>query len=262
MGALNALQRSPGALARNPVLVIPVLIIGLFQIPQLLLQTINPLLASLASLVVWLFSILVMPFFQAGIIGMADEALDRRTRLNSFIAVGKEHYVTILVAYLLLFVITVIVFVVSLIISFILGIIFLPNLEFSGFAIGAVGLLFGISYLPMLIFVFFVQFYGQAIVLDNERSMDAIRRSVNLVRQNVLSTLGYSIIGAVFGGGLGLVLGGLSMLASPQPAQFYDLPQVSFSTLTGAILVVVVIGSVVGSFLAIFSVAFYREIAY
>lgn len=260
MGALKALQRSPGALARNPVLVIPVLIIGLFQLPQLLLQATNPLLASLVSLGISLVFILVMPFFQGGIIGMADEALDGRTRLTSFVADGKANYVQVLIAYILLLVIGFVLFIIFFIISFVLSILVLPHMEFSGFALGVMGLVFVISYVPMLLLVFFVQFYGQAIVIDNESSMDGIRTSVSLVRANLLSTVGYSIIGGGFGGGLGLVLAGLSMVASPQSAQIFDLPEISFSVLATAIVVVIVLASIVGSGLAIFSVAFYREI--
>lgn len=261
MGALKALQRSPGALARNPVLVIPVLVLGLFQLPQLLLQSTSPRLASLVSLGISLLFVLIMPFFQAGIIGMADEALKGRTRLRSFVAEGKAHYVTILVAYLLLLAITIVIFIIFFVVSFVAGIILLPNVEFSGFALGAIGLFFLITYVPVLLFVFFVQFYGQAIVLDNERSMAGIRRSVGLVRQNLLSTLGYTVIAGIFGGGLGLVLGALSIVASPQSAQFLDVPELAFPTYAAATLVAIVLASVIGSGLAIFSVAFYRDIS-
>lgn len=98
MGALKALQRSPGARTRNPVLVIPVLAIGLFQLPQLLLQATSPRLASLTSLGISAVFVFVMPFFQGGIIGMADEALTGRTRLGSFLAGGRAHYVHMFVA--------------------------------------------------------------------------------------------------------------------------------------------------------------------
>lgn len=261
MGALNALQQSPRALLRNPVLVLPVLIIGLFQLPQLLLQATDPLLASLVSLGISLVFILVMPFFQGGIIGMADEALDGRTRLQSFVANGKANYVRILVAYVLLLVIGFVLFIVSFVISMALGFLLLPHLTISGFAIGVVGLVFVIAYLPMLLVVFFIQFYGQAIVLDDQGSMDGIRRSAGLVRRNLLSTLGYSVIGGVFGGAFGLVLAGLSLVASPRPMQFVHLPELSYAVLAAAILVVIVVASIVGSGLAVFSVAFYREIS-
>lgn len=261
MGALNALQRSPAALTRNPVLVIPVLVVGLFQLPQLLLQAVDPLLSSLVSLVISGLFVFVMPFFQGGIIGMADEALEGRTRLGAFLADGKAHYVNLLVAYVLLLVVGFVLFIVFLAISFAGSILVLPHLEFSGFAVGLIGLFFLISYLPVFLFAFFIQFYGQAIVLDDEGSIDGIRRSVGLVRRNLLSTLAYSLVAAIFGGGLGLVLAGLSMLASPRSAQVFDLPELSASTLAAAILVVVVLASVVGSFLAVFSVAFYRDVS-
>lgn len=145
--------------------------------------------------------------------------------------------------------------------SFAGSLLVLPRMEFSGFAIGVVGLFSLVALLPFLLFVFFVQFYGQAIVLENEGSMDGIRRSVGLVRRNLLSTASYSLVGAVFGGGIGLVLGGLSMLASPTSARLFDLPQLSFPTVAAVAVSIVVIGSVVGGFLAVFSVAFYRDIS-
>lgn len=88
--------------------------------------------------------------------------------------------------------------------------------------------------------------------------MDGKRRSGIPVRQNLRRTVGYTLIGNFLGGVLGLVLGGLSLLASPQTAQVIDLPEFSMPALAAAILVAFVLATVVGSFLAIFSVAFYR----
>lgn len=265
VGALKALRRSPPALARNPVLLIPALLVGLLQLPQLLLGATSPLLASLVSVGISLLFIFIMPFFQAGIIGMADEALQGRTRLRTFIADGKAHYVTVLIAYILLsvigFALFVGFFIFFFIISFVLSILVPPYMESSGLTVGAMGLVLLVSYLPTLLLVFFVQFYGQAIVLDDESSMDGIRRSVDLVRRNLSSTFGYTVVGTVFGGGLGLVLGGLSTVAAPQSARFVDIPELAFPTLAAAILVIIVLASAIGSFLAIFSVAFYREMA-
>jgi hypothetical protein len=51
MAVLNALRRTPSALRRNPVVLVPILVISLFQIPQLALQAVNPLLSSVVSLV-------------------------------------------------------------------------------------------------------------------------------------------------------------------------------------------------------------------
>lgn len=261
MGALNALQRSPGALIRNPVLVIPVLVIGLLQLPQLLLQTTDPLLASLVSLGISLVFILVMPFFQGGIIGMADEALRGRTRLGSFLAAGRANYLQILVAYLLVLVINFLIGGVLFVVGVTGALLFYTSTEVpgAGFLVG--GLFFVLLLVVFLLLTFFLQFYGQAIVLDNRSAVDGIKRSYRVVRRNLPSTIGYTIIATVFGGGLGLVLAGLSMVASPRSAQVFDVPEISFPVLAAAILVVIVIASVVGSFLAIFSVAFYRDIS-
>lgn len=79
MAVLNALRRTPSALARNPVLFVPILALALVQVPQLALQSINPLLSSVVSLAMSLVFIVVIPFFQGGTIAMADESLDGRT---------------------------------------------------------------------------------------------------------------------------------------------------------------------------------------
>ena len=102
MVVLNALRRTPGALRRNPVLFVPILVISLFQVPQLALQAVNPLLSSIVSLGLSLVLLVVMPFFQGGLIAMADEALDGRTAVQTFIEAGKTNYVSILVASLAL----------------------------------------------------------------------------------------------------------------------------------------------------------------
>jgi len=102
MAVLSSLRRTPSALLTNPVLFVPVLIVMLFQVPQLALQSINPVLSSIVSLGFSLVFIAVMPFFQGGLIGMADEALNGRTSLQTFVDDGKSNYVSILVAYLAL----------------------------------------------------------------------------------------------------------------------------------------------------------------
>lgn len=101
MAVFDALRRSPGALRRNPVLFVPVLVVALFQLPQLVLQGSNPLLASLISFGLSLVYIVAVPLFQAGLLGMADEALDGVTSLGSFLREGRANYVSMLVAYLL-----------------------------------------------------------------------------------------------------------------------------------------------------------------
>ncbi|MCW8171864.1 hypothetical protein D8S78_00195 [Natrialba swarupiae] len=67
---------------------------------------------------------------------------------------------------------------------------------------GAAGLVVvGLAILGMLaifLFVFavflFLQFYNTAIVVENRRAFDSFSRSVDLVRSNLLSVVGYSIL--------------------------------------------------------------------
>lgn len=262
MAVLSALRRTPGALQRNPVLFVPVLVIVLFQVPQLVLQSINPLLASVVSLGLSLVFILVLPFFQAGIIGMADEALDERTSLKSFIREGKDNYVSVLVAYLVLvavnFAIGFAVFITAIPIGFA---VFSDLGGGVGIAVlviaGLIALIIGLAY---LLFIFFIQFYGQAIVIDNLGAVDGLKHSYAVVRRNLVSTLGYSVLVGVLGGLAGGVFAIASMLVSPQSTTILPLPQLSVVGTVGVALLIGVFGALFGGFFGVYSVVFYRTI--
>jgi len=260
MAALKSLRPAVGALVRNPILAALVGLFSLVQLPQLALQATQPLLAALVSLVLTGVMILVMPFFQGGLIGMADEALDGTTSLETLVTEGRAHYVTLLVAYL-----------VVLAVNFTLGIVaffaaifggaglFALDAESSlvGFgALAVVGLLFVLAY---FLVAFFVQFYAHAIVLNDAGIVAGFKQSVRLVRRNLLSVVGYTVIllvGSVLFGGVG---GVASVLLSPQPTAL-PIPEVSIPVLVGAVIVYVVAIAVFGAFYATYSVAFYRAI--
>ncbi|WP_211290191.1 DUF7847 domain-containing protein [Natrinema ejinorense] len=255
MAVVQALRRSPGALVRTPALVVPAIVLLAFQLPQVLLQSTRPLLASVLSLGASVLLLVAAPFFQGGMIGMADEALEGRSSLGTFVAAGKAHYVQILIAYLLL-----------LVVNMILGVVFF----FAGF----VALLFGLAELGALpvvvlggvaaivaliylVFLFFLQFYAQAIVIDGETALDGLKRSYRVVRSNLLATIGYMLAAVVGGGLVGLFVGGLSMLATPEAAEL-GLPVLSTGGLIAAGAVATLISSVVSAFLLVYSVSFYR----
>lgn len=265
MAVIRALRQVPGALGRNPVIFVVLGAFGLLQAPQLLAQTVNPLLASVLSLLLSLVFVFVVPFVQAGLVGMADEALDGRTDVGTFVRAGKEFYLSVLGAY---FVIVALSFVLGIVAFF--GAIFGGLLAFGGETAGLVALVLigGVLLLvtfAYLLFVLFVQFYGQEIVLDGASALEGLKRSVGLVRRNLVSTVGYTLVVVVLSGVLGLVAGLVSVAFQPAmdaggtpPAM--GAPQLS---LTGAavLLVVYVLGSaLVGGVLLTYSVAFYREI--
>lgn len=261
MAVLNALRRTPSTLGRNPVLFVPVLALAIVQGLQLTLQAVSPLIASFVSLGLSLVYILIVPFFQGGMIGMADEALDGTTSLGTFVDEGKANYVSILVAYLLLvavnFVIGIVVFFAALFVVFVLAV----DVSGAGTAVLVlVGLVGGLAALVYLAFVFVIQFYGQAIVLDDQGALDALTHSVSVVRGNLLATLGYTVVAGLLGGLAGAALGVTSALVSPEAAELMAVPDVSLGLLLGATLLVVVVTTLFGGFFAVYSVAFYRSI--
>jgi hypothetical protein len=231
MAFLNALRGTPGALQRNPVLFVPVLVLMLFQVPQLVLQSIDPLLASVVSLGLSLVFVFVMPFFQAGIIGMADEALDERTSLESFLREGEANYVSVLVAYLVLVAVNFAIGFAAFIMAIPIGFAVFSDLR-GGVGIvvlaiaGMIALIIGLAY---LLFIFFIQFYGQAIVIDDFGAVDGLKHSYAVVRRNLVSTLGHSVLVGVLGGLAGGVFAIASMLVSPQSTTVLSLPNSRWS---------------------------------
>jgi len=263
MVVLNALRQTPGTLRRNLVLFVPILVLSLFQVPQLALQAVNPLLSSIVSLGLSLVLLVVMPFFQGGLIAMADEALDGKTALRTFIDAGKANYVSILVAYLALmavnFVLGMVAFFVGVVGTvFVLGSGGLASANVATLAV--IGLVVAIVVLLYLIILFFLQFYGQAIVLDDMGAVDGLKHSVSVVRQHIVSTLGYSILVGVLGGVFGGIVGVLSLLLSPESTTAFHLPELSLPVLAAVGLLALVVGVVFSGFFAVYSVSFYRGI--
>jgi hypothetical protein len=216
--------------------------------------------AAIISLGITGFMLVVMPFFQGGLLGMADEALNGQTSLGTLVSEGKTNYLSLLLAYFALFAVN-IVFGFIAFIAVLLGGIGLfagdsqPGLAALG-AIAVVGILFVLAY---LLVIFSIQFYAHAIVLSDTTPVDGFKRSVSLVRQNIVSTIGYTLlllVGSLVFGGIGSIA---SLLLSPQATEL-PLPDVSLPVLAVAAIVYVVALAILGAFYATYSVAFYRSI--
>jgi hypothetical protein len=261
--ALNSLRQTPSTLLENPILFVPVVILMAFQVPQLALQSTNPFLSGIVSLGLSSVFIVVMPFFQGGLIGMADEAIDRRTTFQTFIEEGKSNYVSILVAYFGLMAI-----------NFLLGMIAFVGVIFGGAllfqngdpqsvttgGLAVVSLIVAIVFLMYLLLLFFAQFYGQAIVLDGRNVVGGFKQSISVVRHHLVSTLGYSLIGAIVGGLAGIIFTAASVILSPQPPAMFALPDPSFPIVVSTALIVAIAGVLGGGFLTVYSVSFYRAL--
>ncbi|MFB6109044.1 MAG: hypothetical protein ABEJ82_09455 [Haloplanus sp.] len=276
MAVFRALQTAAGATRRNLVLFAVAAAYGLVQIPQLAAQAFQPMLAGVVSLAMSALLVFVLPFYFAGIIGMANEAIDGRTSLDTLIDAGKRYYVSVFVVYLLIFGV-----------SFVLGVVaFLVAIVGVGAGLGAAqsgggtggavlvaGLVVAVIGLLYLVVVFFTQFFGHAIVVDDLGAVDGLKRSVGAVRDNLLATLGYTILVAVVGGLFGVFgalfglltsagLGGQTAPAAPSAATTPTaaLPSVGLAGVAALLVVYVVGAGVFGGFFAAYSTAFYREI--
>jgi hypothetical protein len=262
MAALQSLPQAVKAVARNPILVAFVGVVGVVQLLQLLFQPAQPLLAAAVSLGMTGFFILAVPFFQGGIIGMGEEALSGRTGARRFVSAGRANYLRLLVAYVIVFAVNFVLSIAVTVAAIIGGIgLYASDGAASLAALGTVavvGLLFVLAY---LLITFFIQFYAHAIVLGETGLVTGFRRSVSLVRRNILSVLGYSLVLLAGSLLLAAIGGGVSLLLSPQPEQtLLSLPDPSLPLLAGATILYILTVALLGAFYATYSVAFYRTI--
>lgn len=259
MTVLQAIRRSPSALARSPALFIPMSLLFLLQAPQLALQSTNPLVSSVYSLVLSLAFLVVIPFVQGGMIGMAHDSLSGYpSNLSHFVEYGRDNYVSLLVAYLIILAVNFVLgfaFVIIGGVGFVLGFASTNTIVIA--IVAVVALLFLLIY---LVFAFFIQFYAQAIVVDGHGAVDGLKHSYRVVRANVLTTIGYMVLVLVFGLLVGAIYGAASLLLSPQAAAGIGLPTLSLPALVAVALVLTLFMGVASTFFLVFSVAFYDEL--
>ena len=193
MGISSSFADSIDALKRNPVLFVAALVVSALSVAALVVQATYPpenagLLSSGASFVVQLISLL----FVGGAYAMARDGLRGRTSLGTLVEEGKEHYVSLLGATILLAIVAVVSMVVVLILGFI-GIFAVGPSVVGGDATG-LGLVLSGLYLLGFLPIFFLQFYGPAVVVSGASAVESIKRSFGVVRRNLLRTLGFDLV--------------------------------------------------------------------
>lgn len=279
MAALQALRPAASSIVRNPILIVITAVFGLSQLPSLLVPTGQPILASLVSLGTTGALVFVLPFLQGGLLGMASEALTGRTSLGTLIAAGKANYVSLLLVYFVLLAIN-LVFGFFVFVGAFIGVIG-GSAASAGSSPAGTGLVtgdatvlavvaliaLGVGLLYLLV-TLFVQFYAHAIVLDDRDIVAGFRRSIGLVRSNVLSVVGYTVILGVGSTLLGTVAAGASLLFGPQAqgpggSPFADFVSVEPTVTVVAVAAVayLVLTGVFGAFYATYSVGFYERIS-
>ncbi|MFC6826190.1 hypothetical protein [Halopelagius fulvigenes] len=197
MAAIDALRSALSALGRNPVLFLVGLLYGLIVLPQ---QALSLTSLSFLSYPLQILTFFVTPFVVAGLLGMASEGLDGETSLSTLTRVGRDRYVPLLVGSIVEFAILLVFGVVATIV----GVVAAVGLLGAGGAGGAgggamlaVGALVVVLVLALLVLHFFIQFYSVAIVVGEAGALDGFRESYRLVRDNLVSALGYSVINLV-----------------------------------------------------------------
>ncbi|MFC7185587.1 hypothetical protein [Halorubrum yunnanense] len=273
MAALHALRPAVGGIARNPVLLLVTALYGLAQAPSFFVPPTQPILSAIVSLATFGVVVLALPFVQGGLLGMASEAVAGRTRLGTLVAEGTDNYLALLLAYFVLLAINLafgfVAFVGGLVVvvggaaSMPTG---APGAGIDPTLLGLLAVVGGGLLLAYLLVTFLVQFYAHAIVLDDAELVDGFRRSVGLVRSNLLSVLGYTLIllvGSVVFGTLAAVA---SILLAPRPAGAAATPFADLASVEPTLPVLVVAGvayllltSAFAAFYATYSVAFYES---
>lgn len=253
---MSAVGEASSAVKRNPVIIAVTLLVGVLQIPQLLTQYLDSAVAIAVIGVFSLVYVLFFPFYYGGVIGMASEALQGETSFRTFVREGRANYVSMFGAYVLLVVLLVVYLVVLAITGGVGGML---AFAVGSADLGAGSLLITAAVVLLLVlllfgFVFFTQFFGQAIVLDDRSAVGGFRGSVSAVRGNKLSTLGYMVLLFIVSAVFGALGGAVTVLPAMLGAQSVFLVAVVLS------VVLAIVTGIVGAFTATYGVAFYKEI--
>jgi len=92
-----------------------------------------------------------------------------------------------------------------------------PVVGFDPTLLAVVGVVAVGLVLAYLLVTFFVQFYAHAVVLDGSELVDGFRRSAGLVRSNLLSVFGYTVLLLVGSLLVGTLAAAASFVVGPQP---------------------------------------------
>jgi len=264
MVALRSLRPALSSLARNPLLFLVTVAFALIQPLQLAVQAISPFISAILSLVMTGVLLVVLPFYQGGLLALADSSRDGPTAWDAgwrtFLEAGKANYLPLLLAYLVVLAIVTAFGILLVGALFVTGAGLLAGLDTNAVVLPAVGLAVALVGIAYLLTMFFIQFYGHAIVLDDADVMESFKRSISLVRSNLLSVAGYTAIALVGGGVLGAVAGGVSLLFAPEMPFADVLPAITPVVLLVAGVTYVAATALLGAFYATYSVCVYRAL--
>ena len=260
MVALQSIRPAVSSIVRNPLLLVVTAAYGVLQLPQFVGQSLSPLAGAALSLAVSGLILVTLPFYQGGLLAMADEARTGSTALSTFISAGKSNYLALLLAYLGLIAVATVFFIIGFVVAIFGGISVIAGGDANTALLVILGLLGALIVLTYLLAMFFIQFYGHEIVLGDSDVIEGFKNSVSLVRSNLVSVLGYSIILFVGGAVLGVFASVASIVFTPDNPLASVLPDLSIAILLAAGVVYLVSSALLGAFYATYSVCVYREL--
>ena len=270
MATIQSLTESVETLQRNPVVFAAGLLYAVVVLPQSALSALG---IPIVPTVLQMFTFFITPFIIAGLLGMVYEGRVRQTGLGTFAKIGKKKYVSLLVGNLVIFFITAGFGLVMVFLAFLL-----VGLSFAAAAGGDASILGGVGIVSILIFLagflvflavmFFLQFFGPAVVADNVGIVEGFNRSVGVVKRNIVPTLGFGLLNFLISIALALpalaltvlpVLmgGGMSAAGASSDLQSAGYAGSSLLTQLGIIVYSFGIAVVMTPFRAAFSVSFY-----
>lgn len=227
MSAVQSLRQTSSALAGAPVLFVAGVATAALVAPQTALNFVGnfggqPLggAAGILGTGVTILTFFITPLVVAGAVGMAREAVENGdTSLDTFRRVARERYVSTLLAFLVRFGVVVVLGIAATIIGVVGLIVFVFAVGLGGAAgglgpaadpgalLGAVGtvgvlVLVVVALVAGLVFygpLFFIQLFYVAVAADGAGVIESYRRSIAVVRANLLSALGFTVIRTLVG---------------------------------------------------------------
>jgi len=267
MGAVSALSTTGRTLARNGVLFGAAFVVTLVSLlPTGLSVFLPPSAVGLVSLPLSGLSLLVTPFLMGGLLSMAEEGLDGTARFETFLAGGREHYLRLLAAmvlFVVLFGAIGAVLGVATIATFAIGA-SAGSAAITNASLFALVILGILALLAVGLPVFFLQFYAAAVVVSDLGVVASFKRSAGLVRRNLVSAIGYSLVALAVGSVGGLfgaffALFGGARVEPAAPGAGAGVPEVSLGVLLAVGAVMVVLTALLSAFGATYQVAFYDD---
>jgi hypothetical protein len=270
MGAISALSTTSRTLKRNSVLFAVAFLTTLVSVvPSGITSVLPPSTGWLLSLPLSLLAFLLSPFFLGGLLSMASEGIDGVTRFETFVEGGKDNYLRLLGA-MVLFAILFGAFAAIVTIGLAVTAVFVLGMNSAGAAgpmaggaggLGIVALVGLLGALVVLLPMFFLQFYGPAVVVSDLDVIDSFKRSAGLVRRNVVSTLGYSVVAGLVGLVAGIAGSAVSMASGfgRFGATSMSSPELGLGLVAAALVVSVLVSTVVAAFGSVYQVAFYED---